>query len=500
MYKFVSKNCADFVKDAVNFYYPKAIHRGVISELGVSTPKHASKTMVQYAKKHPELHLTAFIIPQVPGTIRRSRPVRGVVESVFKAKKYEVTLLALHPVVGGAFAAAYLFGGGPFNPGKNALMLSPDGDLQAPLSAQDRRWYQKGLEEITKANAESDPRTEEATWHHLLDGAQLSLDAKGQPILVVRSGDELVEVGITRDNVLNSAAPRHVMQDLLVARMREQLRSGRVPKTSEAEVRRDWDLVKAAFVVDNRDEIAGQRNAGSAGLPGGGIEPDYPSFRIAFTPATVVVAFLLEIPHLFELQLREVAMKRRLLSVLSAVCALSATVGGIAPAVDAGDKHPFNIDDYSALRRAEAVAMSPDGKSVLYKVSWAGTTGPVNKHEWHIVELSGANGRVIELPENFEASGFTKEGTAVFGLMPVSELQQLAIVPLATGTATQIVALPSGTRGVKISPDGARFAVLADPRKKGDPSFSRGSHRGGERRNQSLHRWSKRVGRRLVVP
>ena len=161
-------------------------------------------------------------------------------------------------------------------------------------------------------------------------------------------------------------------------------------------------------------------------------------------------------------------MKRRLLSVLSAVCALSATVGGIAPAVDAGDKHPFNIDDYSALRRAEAVAMSPDGKSVLYKVSWAGTTGPVNKHEWHIVELSGANGRVIELPENFEASGFTKEGTAVFGLMPVSELQQLAIVPLATGTATQIVALPSGTRGVKISPDGARFAVLADPRKK-DP-------------------------------
>ena len=270
VYKFVSKNCADFVKDAVNFYYPKAIHRGVISELGVSTPKHASKTMVQYAKKHPELHLTAFIIPQVPGTIRRSRPVRGVVESVFKAKKYEVTLLALHPVVGGAFAAAYLFGGGPFNPGKNALMLSPDGDLQAPLSAQDRRWYQKGLEEITKANAESDPRTEEATWHHLLDGAQLSLDAKGQPILVVRSGDELVEVGITRDNVLNSAAPRHVMQDLLVARMREQLRSGRVPKTSEAEVRRDWDLVKAAFVVDNRDEIAGQRNAGSAGLPGGG--------------------------------------------------------------------------------------------------------------------------------------------------------------------------------------------------------------------------------------
>jgi hypothetical protein len=268
-YTFVTRNCADFVKDAVNFYYPKAIRRGIISELDVSTPKHAAKTMVQYSKKYPELQLTAFVIPQVPGTIRRSRPVRGVVESVFKAKKYEVTLLALHPVVGGAFAAAYLFGGGPFNPGKNALILSPEGDLQAPLNTQDRRAYQKGLEELTRANAETDPRREEATWHHLLDGAQLSLDANGRPILVVRSGDELVEVGITRDNVLNSAAPRQVMQDLLVARLREQLRSARAPKTSEAEVRRDWKLLKAAF-DDSPEEIAGHPSAGSAEVPGGG--------------------------------------------------------------------------------------------------------------------------------------------------------------------------------------------------------------------------------------
>jgi len=268
-YKLVTRNCADFVKDAVNFYYPKAVRRGVISELDISTPKHAAKTMVQYGKKHPELRLTAFVIPQVPGTIRRSRPARGAVESVFKAKKYEVTLLALHPVVGGAFAAAYLFGGGPFNPGKNALILSPDGDLQAPLNAQDRRSYQKGLEELTRANAETDPRREELSWHRLLDGSQLRVDANGRPVLVVHSGEELVEVGITRDNVLNSAAPRQVMQDLLVTRMREQLRNGRAPKTSGAEVRRDWKLLEAAF-DDNHEEIAGHPNAVSAELPGGG--------------------------------------------------------------------------------------------------------------------------------------------------------------------------------------------------------------------------------------
>ncbi|HEY2820956.1 MAG TPA: hypothetical protein VGJ06_07940 [Candidatus Acidoferrum sp.] len=267
-YKYVTRNCADFVKDVVNFYYPKAVRRGVISELGISTPKHSAKTLVQYTKKHPELQMTAFVIPQVPGTIRRSRPVRGVLESVFKAKKYEVTLLALHPVVGGAFAAGYLLGGGPFNPGKNALVFSPDGDLQAPLSTDERKSYQKGLDEMVRANADAAPRREEATWHKLLDAAQLGLDAAGHPVLAVRSGDEFVEVGITRGNVLNSGAPRPIIQDLLVARMREQLRSGHAPKTSDLEVRQDWKLLSAAF--DERSESASHPNSSSSEIAGGG--------------------------------------------------------------------------------------------------------------------------------------------------------------------------------------------------------------------------------------
>jgi hypothetical protein len=268
-YKFVTNNCADFVKDVVNFYYPKAVRRGVISELDVSTPKHAAKTFVQYAKKHPELHMTAFVIPQVPGTIRRSRPVRGALESVFKAKKYEVPLLALHPVVGGAFAAGYLLGGGPFNPSKNALVFSPDGDLQAPLSAEERKSYQKGLDEMTKANAEAAPRREEATWHKLLDGAQLRLDTAGHPVLAVRSGDEVVEVGISRGNVSNSDAPLEIVQDLLVACMREQLRSGRAPKTSDLEVRRDWKLLAAAF--ENRTATSsGPQSSSLSEIAGGG--------------------------------------------------------------------------------------------------------------------------------------------------------------------------------------------------------------------------------------
>ena len=144
--------------------------------------------------------MTAFVIPQVPGTIRRSRPVRGVLESVFKAKKYEVPYS--HCIQSSAARSSldtYL-GGGPFNPSKNALVFSPDGDLQAPLSPEDRKSYQKGLDEMTKANADGTKR-EDTTWHKLLDGGELRLDAAGHPVLAVLSGDEVVEVGITRGSL-----------------------------------------------------------------------------------------------------------------------------------------------------------------------------------------------------------------------------------------------------------------------------------------------------------
>jgi hypothetical protein len=73
-------------------------------------------------------------------------------------------------------------------------------------------------------------------------------------VLAVRSGNEIVEVGITRGNVLNGTAPRPIVQDLLVARMREQLRNGRAPKTTDSQVRQDWKLLTAAF--EERTETA----------------------------------------------------------------------------------------------------------------------------------------------------------------------------------------------------------------------------------------------------
>jgi dipeptidyl aminopeptidase/acylaminoacyl peptidase len=132
----------------------------------------------------------------------------------------------------------------------------------------------------------------------------------------------------------------------------------------------------------------------------------------------------------------------------------------------AAEKHPFGIDDYSALRTAEPIAVSPDGKTILYDVRTVGMKGPV-KHEWRLIDVTGENSRKLDLPEKFEPSGFMKDG-ALYGSYEVDHQGHLAIVPLSGSKPTVIIALPNGIHSATISPDGARFALLADSQPK-DP-------------------------------
>jgi hypothetical protein len=123
-YRLLSRNCADFVRDIVNFYCPKAVSRGIVADFGITTPKRVARSIVKYSRRHPDLEFVSLVISQVPGTIRRSRPVRGIAESVLKAKKYVIPLAFFQPYVAGSFAAAYLVAG-QFKPNKNAMGFNP---------------------------------------------------------------------------------------------------------------------------------------------------------------------------------------------------------------------------------------------------------------------------------------------------------------------------------------------------------------------------------------
>jgi hypothetical protein len=117
-------NCADFSEMVLNFYYPHAVHRNFIADVGMMTPKQAAKSLVKYSRRHEEMDLTTFVIPQVPGTIPRSTPVDGVVESLVKSKKYVVPLAVLNPYVTGTLIAAY-FTDGRFHPDRQAAVFDP---------------------------------------------------------------------------------------------------------------------------------------------------------------------------------------------------------------------------------------------------------------------------------------------------------------------------------------------------------------------------------------
>jgi hypothetical protein len=106
-------NCADFARQTINFYYPKAIHRSLVADVGIMTPKQAAKSLVHYSKRHDDLKFSSFIIAQVPGTVPRSHAVRGVLESLTRSKKYAVplaSLAVLHPYIGGSLVVAWIQG------------------------------------------------------------------------------------------------------------------------------------------------------------------------------------------------------------------------------------------------------------------------------------------------------------------------------------------------------------------------------------------------------
>ena len=93
----------------VNLYFPGTVKRGDhIADFGLMTPKQVARCLYTFGKSHPELHLKVIEIPQVPGSLRRSRPVRGAAESGLKIKRYLFTLIAIQPEIPVVLTALYL--------------------------------------------------------------------------------------------------------------------------------------------------------------------------------------------------------------------------------------------------------------------------------------------------------------------------------------------------------------------------------------------------------
>jgi hypothetical protein len=104
-FNFFFSNCADFTRQMLDVLFPRVVHRNLLFDFGMTTPKQLESSLHHYAMRHPELRYEVDELPQVPGDIPRSGRLYGVTESFVKSKPYLLPVAVLDPIGIGSVAA-----------------------------------------------------------------------------------------------------------------------------------------------------------------------------------------------------------------------------------------------------------------------------------------------------------------------------------------------------------------------------------------------------------
>ena len=239
----VTSNCADFARQIISFYHPHSVHRSIIGDLGVTTPKQLARTLSKFSTRHPELQPSRFVIPQVPGTLDRSKRAKGVFEVMLTAKKYMWPIFLFQPYIAVTAVAVYAQHW-HFNPGQNAPILDAKHQFGAAVTSADRRVFQEQLDEIVRAAAAAEISADDRQWTSLYAEAVPALDDAGGPTLNVYVDGEITPVGIARSNVLNEPAGAEFAAGIVEARLHQELKSAATRKTARVDVESDLALLR----------------------------------------------------------------------------------------------------------------------------------------------------------------------------------------------------------------------------------------------------------------
>lgn len=127
-YKITRDNCADFAAQLLATVlpreHPSVLRSNIAADFNIATPKNVARRLDTFALAHPELHPRVYEIPQIPGTLRRSRPLRGCAETFVKTKRYVFTFGIIQPELELADWLLYE-AKGRWTPGRDALTVSP---------------------------------------------------------------------------------------------------------------------------------------------------------------------------------------------------------------------------------------------------------------------------------------------------------------------------------------------------------------------------------------
>jgi len=104
------RNCADFSRNVLDFYFPHAFKRHFVPDLGIVTPRQIAYELVKYGRRHPEIELTVMEIPLIPGMHDSTRVGKSVAESLV-VTGYIVPIAVFSPYAAGVIVADTLLWG-----------------------------------------------------------------------------------------------------------------------------------------------------------------------------------------------------------------------------------------------------------------------------------------------------------------------------------------------------------------------------------------------------
>jgi hypothetical protein len=131
-FQLLFNNCSDFSREVLNQYFPRTFRRSIFPDAGMTTPKQITYKLERYARKHPEIHLEIFEIPQIPGYRRMSRSNKSIAESLITTA-YAVPIALLNPYLAGGLFVDYVVRGRYHLIPRDLKKLTPD-DLDALTS------------------------------------------------------------------------------------------------------------------------------------------------------------------------------------------------------------------------------------------------------------------------------------------------------------------------------------------------------------------------------
>lgn len=273
------KNCADFTRGVMNFYFPKSARRDFINDFGITTPKALARSFKNYAAERPDLLFFVAKYPQIDGTILRSYGVRNFTETAFTSKKYVVTQALTMPMLLPMFAGAY-FLTGYFNVdsthrrypsaesarlnleekrGKQAVAAKNKralAELKARRKAEQERifgekavWQQYRrafapmIEKAVKDRLFADRAEVKSFFGDLEKQSEPFYDREGELMLRVNNYGEEKLFGLTRGNILASNSDPRLAYKLMLAKVKYHLEADAKNRQSLEVFRADWQLL-----------------------------------------------------------------------------------------------------------------------------------------------------------------------------------------------------------------------------------------------------------------